>query len=160
MMFFYRWSFFNAERTVFQSGTQKSGDDRQKPMTKSKRRRGSAVRRLRRPDVTLAQFPKLKTKKRKEACRNDLKLFLETYFSQKFKIAWSQDHLIVIKKIEDAVLRGGLFALAMPRSTGKTTISERAAIWATVYAHRRFVALIGATEEAACQILEEIKNGS
>lgn len=105
----------------------------------------------------IGAIPKVENKKRKEACRNDLKLFLETYFSQKFKIAWSQDHLIVIKKIEDAVLRGGLFALAMPRSTGKTTISERAAIWATVYAHRRFVALIGATEEAACQILEEIK---
>lgn len=27
MMIFYRWSFFNAERTVFQSGTQKRGDD-------------------------------------------------------------------------------------------------------------------------------------
>ncbi|MFA6661279.1 MAG: terminase gpA endonuclease subunit, partial [Bacilli bacterium] len=105
----------------------------------------------------IGAIPKVENKKRKEACRNDLKLFLETYFAQKFKIAWSQDHLIVIKKIEDAVLRGGLFALAMPRSTGKTTISERAAIWATVYAHRRFVALIGATEEAACQILEEIK---
>ena len=105
----------------------------------------------------IGAIPKVKNKKRKEACRNDLKLFLETYFPQKFKIAWSQDHLIVIKKIEDAVLRGGLFALAMPRSSGKTTISERAAIWATVYAHRRFVALIGATEEAACQLLEEIK---
>ena len=94
---------------------------------------------------------------RKEACRTDLKKFLEIYFPQKFQLAWSSDHKTVIGKIEDAVLRGGLFALAMPRSTGKTTICERAAIWATAYAHRRFVALIGATEEAACQILGEIK---
>ena len=45
----------------------------------------------------------------------------------------------------------------MPRSTGKTTICERATIWAVAYGHRKFVALIGATEEAACGNLDEIK---
>ena len=105
----------------------------------------------------IGAVPKVVDQQRRDACRNDLMLFLKTYFPQKFKLAWSSEHKIVIAKIEAAVLHGGLFALAMPRSTGKTTICERAAIWATAFAHRRFVALIGATEEAACQILDEIK---
>ena len=35
----------------------------------------------------------------------------------------------MIRKIEAAVLHGGLFALAMPRGNGKTTICERAMLW-------------------------------
>ena len=34
-----------------------------------------------------------------------------------FHLAWSPDHLKVIAKIEQAVLRGGLFAMAMPRGS-------------------------------------------
>lgn len=105
----------------------------------------------------IGAIPMIVDTKRRESCRLELMKFLETYFPEKFSLAWSSDHKIVIQKIEDAVLRGGLFALAMPRGSGKTTICERAAIWATVYAHRRFVALIGATEDAARQILDEIK---
>lgn len=105
----------------------------------------------------IGEIPDIVNPKRKNACRRDLMRFLKTYFPQKFKLSWSEDHKIVIRKIEEAVLRGGLFALAMPRASGKTTICERAAIWATVYAHRRFVALIGAAEDAARQLLDEIK---
>ena len=105
----------------------------------------------------IGEIPDIVNPSRKNACRRDLMRFLKTYFPQKFKLSWSEDHKIVIRKIEEAVLRGGLFALAMPRASGKTTICERAAIWATVYAHRRFVALIGAAEDAARQLLDEIK---
>ena len=52
---------------------------------------------------------------------------------------WSDDHLKVIAKIEQAVLDGGLFAMAMPRS-GKTSLCEIACLWALLYGHREFVA--------------------
>ena len=57
----------------------------------------------------------------------------------------------MIRKIEAAVLHGGLFALAMPRGNGKTTICERAMLWACLYGYRRFGCLIGATERDAHQ---------
>ena len=105
----------------------------------------------------IGEIPAVVDPKRKKRCRRNLKLFLETYFPQKFYMGWSKDHLKVIAKIQTSVLKGGLFALAMPRSTGKTTICERAAIWATVYGHRKYVVVIGATEDAALDNLDEIK---
>lgn len=105
----------------------------------------------------IGEIPAVVDPERKKRCRRNLKKFLETYFPQKFYMGWSQDHKKVIGKIQTSVLKGGLFALAMPRSTGKTTICERAAIWACFYGHRKFVELIGATEDAALANLDEIK---
>jgi hypothetical protein len=56
------------------------------------------------------------------------------------------------------VLQGGLFAMAMPRGSGKTTLCETACLWAMLYGHREFVALIGADEEHAADMLESIKS--
>jgi hypothetical protein len=63
----------------------------------------------------------------------------------------------VIHKIEQAVLHGGLFAMAMPRGSGKTTICECACIWAVLYGHRDFVCLIGSDEGHAADMLDSIK---
>jgi hypothetical protein len=94
---------------------------------------------------------------RKEKGRSDLRFFLETYFPLTFNLAWSPDHLRIIKTMEQAVLYGGLFALAMPRGSGKTSLAEGAAIWALLYGHRKFVVVIGADEGAAAEILDSIK---
>jgi hypothetical protein len=95
---------------------------------------------------------------RKDACRRSFRVFCETYFPQTFHLAWSPDHLKVIRKIETAVLEGGLFAMAMPRGSGKTTLCETACLWALLYGHREFVALIGADEEHAADMLDAIKS--
>lgn len=91
------------------------------------------------------------------ACERDFRLFCESYFPAAFCLPWSADHLRVIERIESAVLDGGLFAGAMPRGSGKTTLCERAALWALLYGHRLFVALIGATEGKGEQNLDNIK---
>jgi len=83
--------------------------------------------------------------------------FCEVYFPQTFHLPWSPDHLKVIAKIEQAVLEGGLFAMAMPRGSGKTSLCEVACLWALVYGHREFVALIGSDEEHAAGMLDSIK---
>ncbi len=83
--------------------------------------------------------------------------FCEAYFPQTFHLAWSPDHLKVIAKIEQAVLHGGLFAMAMPRGSGKTTICECACIWAALFGHRDFVCLIGSDEGHAMDMLDSIK---
>lgn len=91
------------------------------------------------------------------ACERDLRRFCEVYFPAAFHLAWSDDHLKVLKRMEDVILEGGLFALAMPRGSGKSTLSMRAALWALLYGHRRFVCLIGSTEEKARMLLKDLK---
>jgi phage terminase large subunit GpA-like protein len=60
-------------------------------------------------------------------------LFCESYFPLTIHLDWSPDHLKVIGKIEQAVLHGGLFALAMPRGSGKSSIAETACVWHVLY---------------------------
>ena len=105
----------------------------------------------------IGELPPVADPGTKEACRTDFRLFCETYFPETYTLAWSPDHLKAITKIETAVLQGGLFALAMPRGSGKTQLSETAAVWAMLYGHREFVCLIGATESAALEMLDSIK---
>ncbi len=93
---------------------------------------------------------------RRARAAKDFRYFCETYFGQTFHLRWSDDHLKVIAKIEQAVLDGGLFAMAMPRGSGKTSLCEVACLWAMLYGHREFVALIGSDEEHAAGMLESI----
>ncbi len=94
---------------------------------------------------------------RKTRAASDFQFFCESYFPLTFHLPWSPDHLKVIGRIEQAVLRGGLFAMAMPRGSGKTTICECACIWAVLNGHREFVCLIGSDEGHAMDMLESIK---
>mgnify|MGYP005963074535 FL=1 len=105
----------------------------------------------------IGPLPEVVNPDRKAACERNFQLFCESYFPETYSLAWSPDHLKVIEKIETAVLRGGLFALAMPRGSGKSTLSESAVIWAMLYGHREFITLIGATESAALETLDSIK---
>src|SRR5690349_3800167 len=92
----------------------------------------------------------------REACRFDFARFCKTYFPKAFRHPFSPDHLRVIAKIEDAVLKGMLAAFAMPRGYGKTTLSKAAALWSILYGHRRWVVMVGATGPLAIKLL---KNG-
>lgn len=102
-------------------------------------------------------YPKAGNRRRRMACERDLKRFLETYFKPAFRLAWSADHLRVIGRIQACILGGGLFALGMPRGSGKSSIAERGALWGLLYGHRRFVCLIAATEKLAEDMLDHLK---
>ena len=105
----------------------------------------------------IGELPAVTNPERKRECDNNFRLFCENYFPEIFNLEWSPDHLKIIAKIEAAVLHGGLFAMALPRGSGKSSICEAAVIWAMVYGHREFVTLIGATESAALEMLDSIK---
>ena len=105
----------------------------------------------------IGELPQVEDEKRKKSCEYDFKLFCEMYLPETFNIAWSDDHLRCIDLIEKSVLEGGLFALALPRGYGKTTLVEAAAIWSMLYGHREFIVIIGASEGAAMEIQESIK---
>ena len=105
----------------------------------------------------IGELPAVANPKRRQQAVHDFRLFCESYFPLTFHLSWSPDHLKVIGKIEQAVLHGGLFAMAMPRGSGKTTICECACIWAALYGHREFICLIGSDEGHAMDMLESIK---
>jgi len=105
----------------------------------------------------IGQLPAVVNAERKTQAASDFRFFCDSYFPLTFHLPWSRDHLKVIAKIEQAVLRGGLFAMAMPRGSGKTTICECACIWAVLNGHREFVCLIGSDEGHAMDMLESIK---
>lgn len=105
----------------------------------------------------ISPIPAIVDPERRESCRLNLQLFCETYFAAVFNLAWSPDHIRVIKLIETAVLHGGLFAVAMPRGSGKSSLTLAAAEFAILYGHRHFVVLVGSTEEAACDLLDHVK---
>jgi hypothetical protein len=105
----------------------------------------------------IGPLPKVVNPRRKARCKRSLRHFCETYLKARFPLAWSADHLKAIDRLERAILDGGRFAFAMPRGSGKTSLSEAAAVWALVYGHRSFVVLIGATEAAAEELLDSIK---
>ena len=116
----------------------------------------------RQADLSLAgrdigELPAVVDEARKESCRFDFRKFCETYFPEVYNLEWSADHLRAIEKLQKAVLEGGLFALAMARGSGKSSLTETAAIWAMAYGHREFIVIIGASEGAALEMLDSIK---
>lgn len=105
----------------------------------------------------IGDLPPVADPARRARAAKDFRYFCETYFGQTFHLKWSDDHRKVIAKIELAVLDGGLFAMAMPRGSGKTSICETACLWAMLYGHRGFVVLIGSDEEHAADMLDSVK---
>lgn len=129
-------------------------------MTSYARHKERAAARQRTQSLTgrdIAPLPPIANPKRRAAAAKSFKIFCETYFPETFSLPWSRDHLKVIEKIEIAVQKGGLFAVAMPRASGKTSLCKTACLWATLYGHRNFVALIGPSESHAQQLLHDLK---
>lgn len=105
----------------------------------------------------IAPLPPIADPQRRAKAGGSFRLFCETYFPEIFTLPWSADHLKVIGKIEQAVLRGGLFAVAMPRGSGKSSLCKAACLWAALYGYRDFVALIGSSEAHAQSMLHDLK---
>ncbi len=94
---------------------------------------------------------------RRNAAQSSLLAFCNSYFSTRFFLRWSPDHLQVIARMESAILHGGLFAIAMPRGSGKTSLAEVAALWSLMIGRHKFVVLVAVSAARAQQLLESIK---
>lgn len=105
----------------------------------------------------IGELPAVVKPRRRARCARNFRLFCETYFRATFSLKWSEDHLRVIARIEECVLSGGLFAMAMPRGSGKSSLCEIACLWAILYGHRGFVVVIGPDENHAVDQLDSIK---
>jgi len=135
--------------------------DKPRPMkmdyAEAKRRQAERNRAATKASQDIHPVPEVEDYPRRQQCAESFRLFCETYFASAFHRAWSDDHLRVIGKIERAVREGGLFAFAMPRGSGKTTLARCSALWAILYGYRPFVCLIGAADDRAKELLIPIK---
>ena len=106
----------------------------------------------------IAPLPAVVNPERKEKCRSSLEAFCRIYLPKTFNLPWSPDHRKAIERIEGAVLGGGLFAYAMPRGTGKTSLAVAGYLWALLYGLQEFVFTIGSDEGKASSLLESGKS--
>ncbi len=105
----------------------------------------------------IGELPAVVNPERRAAAESNFKKFCETYFPEVFYLPWSPDHDKVIEKIEKAVTTGGLFAVAMPRASGKTSAMQMACLWSALIGAAPFVTLIAASADRAKDLLENIK---
>ena len=102
--------------------------------------------------------PDCQNPSRRQSAADSLECFCRTYFPRSYTLPWSNDHRTALGLIESSVRNGGQFAYAMPRGSGKTTMAETAAIWATLYGYWRFAVLIGSESKGALEMLDSIKS--
>jgi hypothetical protein len=105
----------------------------------------------------IAPIPEVVNPERRARCSQSLLQHCLEYYPHKFFLPFSPDHLRVIRKAERAVREGGLSSIAMPRGNGKSEICKAAAQWAVLNGYRRFVVLIGATDELAQGLMTDIQ---
>jgi len=89
-----------------------------------KRRQAERNAEMVRAAQDIGEIPAVADPERRAAAEASFRVFCETYFPDVFYFAWSPDHLRVVEKIERAVRTGGLFAMAMPRGSGKALALE------------------------------------
>ena len=105
----------------------------------------------------IGDIPPVRDFQRKVEGTSSLKRFCETYFPQTFTKPWSDDHIRVLAKLEQAIRHGGRRALAMPRGQGKTSICQAGTLFGLLTGLRRFIMLVGAAEPHASHLLQNLK---
>ena len=105
----------------------------------------------------LGPLPPVVNPSRRNVAKNDLCAFMRFYFPAKFKKPFGPIHDRLIERIQDVVVNGGKQAVAMPRGSGKTTITNAAAVWAILNGYRRCVVVVAANTRDARRILKTLE---
>jgi len=103
-------------------------------------------------------IPPPKNPERRASCERDFGLFLKTYFPGDTRHPWSTVHVKLIEAIQIVVLVGAMLAMGIPRGWGKTFISVRAIMWACAYRHHTMCMLIAASDSAAADLIQDIRD--
>lgn len=120
------------------------------------RERDAARKRISRSAGREIEIPAVLHPRRKRSCVRDLERFLKIYMARSFYLDFSEDHRKVIRKMQLAILEGGNFCVAMPRSYGKTTLCEGAILWAIGYGHRKYIVPLASTTDLASEMLADV----
>ncbi len=105
----------------------------------------------------IGDLPKVFNKRRRAKAAASYEFFCSTYFPNAFTLPWADFHRQAAATNETACERGGHYAFAMPRGSGKTTMCEWATLWVILNGLCPYVVLIGSTEADAKKRLENLK---
>jgi len=105
----------------------------------------------------IGKLPPVRDPIRRQESVESYAVFCQTYFPAAYTLPWSKYHHSAAEKIQRAVTEGGMFAFAMPRGSGKTTMCEWAVLWAMLTGRSPYVVLVGASEAAAERRLRNLK---
>lgn len=95
----------------------------------------------------IGPLPPVKDPERRARCKFDLKLTCETYFKAACWMGFAPYQLEMISAFQDVLLKGGKKVRAVRRGGLKSTLARIAAIWSILNGHRKFVVLVGATDD-------------
>jgi hypothetical protein len=101
--------------------------------------------------------PDAKTKAARTRLEKSLTKWIKRHGGEAFDQPFSADHIKVIEKIERAINKGGLFALAMPRGHGKSTLLKWATLYCLLTGRRRYVVIVAATAEMAQAVVDFVR---
>ncbi len=105
----------------------------------------------------IGDIPQCLNPSRRLECEASTPLWLKTYLPGLFFLPWSPDHLKVIDRL-DIVINGlGLYALGMPRASGKTQIALGGTLKAVFTGKRRYPVLFGATHTKAKKLMADMR---
>jgi reverse gyrase len=96
-------------------------------------------------------------KRARTRLEKSLAKWLRHHGAEAFESAWSPDHIKVIAKIEAAINDGGLFAMAMPRGHGKSTLIKWTALYCLLTGRRKYVVIIAATADLAQDLVDFVR---
>ncbi len=102
--------------------------------------------------------PDARTQAVRAQLEKDLPRWLRYHGGDAFSCPFSSDHERVLMKINTAINSGGLFALAMPRGHGKTTILKWVTAYVLLTGRRKYVLVIAATAELAQSIVDFVRS--
>lgn len=115
------------------------------------------VERHRRNARDIGDIPRVRHRRVRESCKFDLVKFGVTYCGSFLNHPPSRRMIReLIRPLERIILGGGQEVIQFPRSTGKSTWTKIAILWAILYGHKRFVVCVAATGELADTMLTEI----
>ncbi len=105
----------------------------------------------------IGPLPDVVNPKRRAKCEADPERFAKTYFPRRFRLPFASFHHVAFEMLEDTIRNGGNGFLAMPRASGKDTLTEVMVLRAVLYAFRRYVVFINAIEKASMRSLKKLK---
>ncbi|MFA5265508.1 MAG: terminase gpA endonuclease subunit, partial [Opitutaceae bacterium] len=129
---------------------RRAGQDKRETEAAKQRDQSLSVR-------DIGEIPACVNPERREKCGKSLRLFLETYFEDTFRLQWSNVHKRAIASIERAVRHGQKHMSVMPRGFGKTSLALRAMIWAFFFGHTAYAVLLAATSDQSEDLLGDLK---
>lgn len=108
-------------------------------------------------NAEIGEIPGVVDPERRASCAGNFELFCTTYFPDLFYLKFGEVHKAVIHDIEETVRCGKLKAIALPRSSGKTTLCQCAVLWSLLYGYRKFAVLVTAETTRANQLLADVR---